>query len=317
MAKKARRHCQSTGVASGAAKEAVRSGDSHCESNSSQGCGTVAEAPAQATHLEDVEASARDQGDLAAVADAAVVAKCTVAASSHRVIQRDGAAADAAAESTAATSGDKVARETADEVLAMELAAFLRRHRGGLAVGALAGADVRQALRDPMRAAGFRSFKAKWLSRFPALLLFDGKTVCAAAAAGEAELADESHSGDSVQQLTPAVLRSCLRAESAAEGVASDGAEGRCSVGAGQRPARVSFSRLLDMVVFKVQHEPSLVARKGQHVQRPVSSHSDEEEEKGEEEMWQIAGSKKKPRSYRIYAKEHWLESDSLLPESE
>mmetsp|Transcript_41583 Transcript_41583/g.89273 ORF Transcript_41583/g.89273 Transcript_41583/m.89273 type:complete len:387 (+) Transcript_41583:315-1475(+) len=242
--------------------------------------------------------------------------------------------------------------------LAEALAAFLRdNHPRGLALGALAGSEVRQSLRDPMRDAGVRSFKAKFLSRFPAELLFDGKMVRPAPSfqpaprgGGDGKAPNEEIVGDCKAQalrLSPAALasqpvppmkhpsfgslpRSCLR-RSSEPGL---GAQTQGKKQQAAAPRRASFADLIDVLVFKLGHEPGAVSARGQHVRRPMNQgdsdeapdvEDEEDEDESEEDACGNAAEKvgdnrqdtsKTDRNSMKYAKakDHWLDPSMLPP---
>jgi len=189
--------------------------------------------------------------------------------------------------------------EDADRCLAIELAALLRvRHPGGLAVGALTGSDVRHALREPMRAAGLRSFKAKWLTRFPVELVFDGKTVKAAPVASKgveeaaAAFAAEDAALQKAAELPPP--KSCMsQRKPETSGIQTSKAR------------NIEFADFVDVLVFKLGHEPGLVARKGQHVKRPMAAG---------DEVSQLYGSRNACLRNNKFAKEAWLDPAVLPP---
>jgi len=149
----------------------------------------------------------------------------------------------------------------ADTDLAIALAEFLQvRYPSGLPLGALAGTgEVRQALRNQMREAGVRSFKAKWLMRFPEVITFDGKTVRA------------KHSGASGgnQEVLSSRPLSCLRRASCSDAEpAKPGLISKGIIGQGER--RVTFTSLYDLLLFKPTHDTNVAVKRGQCVQRPL-----------------------------------------------
>jgi len=195
--------------------------------------------------------------------------------------------------------------------LAMALATFLQvRCPAGVAFGALAGPEVRQSLKDCMRDAGIRSFKAKWLQRFPEQLIFDSRTksiraaptmIVAAAIGQEAEEADatarQEHLETDGSSKCPSSAppqerhrRSCLKGSRSFE--CQEGAAGM------QRP-QLLFADRTDELLFKVGHEPRFVVQKSQQLQRPMKLGHDDE----------MTGR----HVYRKADKEVWL-SASLLP---
>jgi len=88
-----------------------------------------------------------------------------------------------------------------EQELAAALASALReKHPDGLPLGTLASSpSIRHRLSDLMRAARVRSFKARWLSRFPSELRFDGKCVTAADVVLDSNCQTSSFSSDQAQ----------------------------------------------------------------------------------------------------------------------
>lgn len=169
---------------------------------------------------------------------------------------------------------------TAELQLAVALAEFLQaRYPGGITLGALAGSDVRQGLREPMRDAGIRSFKAKWLQRFPEHLIIDTKNKTLRAAGVDATAIRAAEVGGKVvlectesseRLVCTEMLRSCLRQQSAAVGIDGD---------VRKKDVRITFTDLVDTLLFKVGHDPKDVAKKGQHVKRPMVTDDNEHDD--------------------------------------
>jgi len=192
-------------------------------------------------------------------------------------VMASGDANDVAGAVTASTCEEDVLTAVdSEQRLALGLAELLRaQYPSGVAFGALASAEVRNALRESMRAAGVKCFKPKFLHRFPAVLIYDGKLVRAAqiadaAAAGEAHLARDRGIAQTADEGAGLVIHSCLRKNDNGLGSASRTA----AVDGVEIQTHVNWTKAYDLLTFKPGTAPAAVVN-GRHVKRLMVDSSD------------------------------------------